>query len=240
MSSRLEELQHKCRTYHFKKSVKFFGTLVLLLSLPTAAYYLYDLLIQAPNEKGTVSIVQAKTQIKEQESTASNNTLSPSYVLSVLPDAVEKSVTNIQSQRPPENKPAVEMKMQSVHTDKQKVLTIEAVHSEVKQVPRKSYFTEVNADKPIEDWIEKYNHKKSYALAIYISKQYYFDNDYKQAGIWAKRANQLDRNQEEAWLLYAKSVYALDNREKAVRILNIYLQYKKSSKAEFLLSEWSN
>jgi thioredoxin-like negative regulator of GroEL len=130
--------------------------------------------------------------------------------------------------------------MQSFHTDKPKVLANEAISSAVQQVPRKSYFQEINADKPLEDWIEKYNQKRSYALAIYIAKQYYFDNDYKQAGVWAKRANQLDRNQEEAWLLYAKSVYALNNKEKAVRILKIYLQYKESSKAEFLLSEWSN
>lgn len=223
-----------------KKALKIFAFLILLLSLPTAAYYLYDLLTQEFKQKDTASIITPQTQPKKQVSTANQHTLSPSYVLSVSPDAVEKSVTKIQSQRPPENEPAVEVKMQSVYTDKPKALAEKSLPSEVKQTPRKSYFTEINADKPLEDWIEKYNQKKSYALAIYIAKQYYFDNDYKQAGIWAKRANQLDRNEEEAWLLYAKSVYALDNKEKAVRILKIYLQYKKSSKAEFLLSEWNN
>ena len=108
-----------------------------------------------------------------------------------------------------------------------------------KEVRHPNYFAQPGKEKPLDSWIEKYNQKKSYAVAIYIAKQYYAENNFKHSGIWAKRANQLDRNKEEAWLFYAKSVYALGNLDKAKRILNIYLQYKESTKAELLLSEWS-
>jgi tetratricopeptide (TPR) repeat protein len=234
MSNRLDELQRKCRKYHMKKAVKIFGILVVTLSLPVGAYFVYDFLT---NEQNKSADHIELTQVKKQEAPAEKKGFAPSYVLSVSPDAVEKSVEKIRRKAPAKETKIVEIKMEAA---KPLLSSKEAVRPPAKETQKKSYFQEINADKPLEDWIEKYNQKRSYALAIYIAKQYYLDTDYKQAGIWAKRANQLDRNQEEAWLLYAKSVYALNNKEKAIRILNIYLQYKESSKAEFLLSEWSN
>jgi len=237
MSNRLDDLRIKCRNYHLKKGLKAFGIIALLLTLPVSGYYIYDLIAQASIEKKDNPKVQAKIKT-EKPVAAEKKTTSPSYLLSVSPAEVEKSVSKIQNRQVLEAPSFVHVERQKgVEPSYSSRPTVKEVS---KQTPRKSYFTETNEDKPLEDWIDKYNQKKSYALAIYIAKQYYFDADYKQAGIWAKRANQLDRNKEEAWLLYAKSVYGLGNKEKAVRILKIYLQYKESSKADLLLSEWSD
>lgn len=212
MSNRLETLSAQCRKYHFKKFLKRFVLFLVLLSLPISTYYIY--LLSQPADTTQKSLV-----------------LTPNPILPVT------KVTHKTVQKPAS---AQDQKVQTAPVEK-KVLSTSI--TEKKSLPEPSvekvnYFSDLSEEQSIEDWIEKYNQKKSYYSAIYISKHYFREKEYKQAGIWAKRANQLDRDKEEAWLYYAKSVHALNNVEKARRILTIYLQYKESAKAEILLSEW--
>ncbi len=80
--------------------------------------------------------------------------------------------------------------------------------------------------------------RHSYDLAIQIARSYYNSGKYKKALKWAKKANALDRQQEEAWILYAKSLKKMGEDAKARQILRVYLDYKESSKARKLLKEW--
>lgn len=211
-----------------KRSFKAVSILILVLVVVIGAYLIIvNLFTQSvqTDDKRVMSLL--KKDLPEHKN----------YTLDVSTDEVAKAVAKMQSK-----------KLVNVENDTSRPTRVEPakkpVQTQEKAVvlqayPKQKIFSDVNEDKPLESWIEKYNQKKSYALAIYITKQYYFESDYKNAGIWAKRANQLDRNKEEAWLFYAKSVYALGDIDKAKRILNIFLQYKDSTKAELLLSEWS-
>jgi len=234
MSNRLEDLHSQYKRYRLKQWLKVFGAAVILFLLFGLGGYLLIEGLNEPPQKTSLSASKMevkKTASKKQEKPKielKKREDSPSYTLSVSEDALESSIKNI------EEKKVLETVEKTVI---QKPKPVVAKPTEVKEY--KNYFDEVEQEKSRDVWIEKYNQKKSYALAISIAKQYYSDKEFKQAGIWAKRANQLDRNKEEAWLFYAKSVYALGNVTKAIRILNIYLQYKDSSKAELLLSEWS-
>jgi len=78
-----------------------------------------------------------------------------------------------------------------------------------------------------------------YATALKIARLYYEKGDYEAASLWAKKANLLDRDDEAAWILYAKSEYALGREERAKRILAIFLDYKDSARARTLLMGWS-
>lgn len=209
MSNRLEELSAKCKKYYFKNLLKKFLLLVLLLSLPFSAYYIY--FFTNPELTQTALILTPNPILEAKE---------------YKPAVVQKSPLVLQ--------PRI-IKTPTINVPAQKKTIVK---QEV-ETTKENYFADSKEEQPIEDWIEKYNQKKSYYPAIYIGKHYFKEKNYKQAGIWAKRANQLDRDKEEAWLYYAKSVYALDNIEKARRILTIYLQYKESPKAEILLSEWT-
>jgi len=227
MSNRLEELQAQCKKYHLKRSLKAVWILVGLLVVVVGAYLLFVTIypdsVQTDNKR-VMSLL--KKDLPNQQN----------YTLDVSSDDVAQAVAKMQSKKSVKKEPVVTAKP-SVKT--QKLLKTEKKVMFVEELPKQTLFSNVSEEKPLESWIEKYNQKKSYALAIYIAKQYYFDSDYKNSGIWAKRANQLDRNKEEAWLIYAKSVYALGDVAKAKRILNIFLQYKDSTKAELLLSEWT-
>lgn len=225
MSNRLEELHAECKKYHFKRLIKAVLTLVVLFFVMIGLYLLigYFFPQNRPTEnKRVMSLL--KQEIAPQEK----------YALDISSEDVAEAVAKMQADKPVKQK-AVTLK----ETRPEKVpAPVKKGPVFVNEMPKQTFFTDIDQEKSLDDWIEKYNKKKSYALAIYIAKQYYFESDYKNAGIWAKRANQLDRNKEEAWLYYAKSVYALGDTKKAKRILNIYLQYKDSNKAELLLSEW--
>ncbi len=119
------------------------------------------------------------------------------------------------------------MKPKAKPEQKQKV----ASHSSASQV--------VLAKEPSASQLEKlFVERHSYDLAIQLARNYYNDGKYKKALAWAKKANALDREQEEAWILYAKSLKKMGEDEKAYQILRVYLDYKESNKARKLLKEW--
>lgn len=85
-----------------------------------------------------------------------------------------------------------------------------------------------------------FQERKSYNIALKIARYYYEAKDYPKAIEWSKRANSIDNSDDESWILYAKSLYANKEYEKAKKILEIYTQFESSSKVTKLLSDWSN
>ena len=79
----------------------------------------------------------------------------------------------------------------------------------------------------------------SYETALRIAKILYERKKYAEAAVWARKANALNRDDEGAWILFAKAEYAMGEKEKAKRILRIFLDYKSSKTAQALLGEWS-
>ncbi|MBE0498750.1 MAG: tetratricopeptide repeat protein [Campylobacterales bacterium] len=238
MSNRLQRLHSQCRSYHLKRSLKGLGLFIVLVSLPFSLYYIYEDFSGGAWQQMQAAAVQTavvEVAAAPKEKIIEKKTVSPSYLSPVSADEVEKAVEKIQQKKAPLSLPAVQKPPQ-----KQILQISENRSPPPKKSTDKVYFSAVNEDKSLDEWVQKYDKKKSYAIAIYISRQYYFNEDFKNAGIWAKKANQLDRNKEDAWLLYAKSVFALGDKEKAKKILNVFLQYKDSAKAEMLLSEWEN
>ncbi len=226
MSNRLEELHSQCKKYHLKKAVKLFGLLMASSIITIGVYFAWVGL-----DKDQTSVTSKSNMMTEEK--PQSDRVVPEYKVGVSDAALEAAVKKMK--RSSETKRDVKSgEFEKVSSQKQNIFQSQTAVSK-----KAGYFKPEVKEQSIEAWIEKYHQKKSYTVAIYIAKQYYLQPDYKQAGIWAKRANQIDRNKEEAWLYYAKSVYALGDASKAKRILNIYLQYKKSTKAELLLSEWN-
>lgn len=234
MSSRLQRLHTQCKIYHLKRTLKGFVALLLLVSLPFSIYYIYDFFLEEEWQKSAV-VVQTEVTAQAKQQSTEQKRVSLSYLPAVSAEEVEKAVKKIETKTAAITPPPVQ-KVQ----EKQRLQISESRSEAPKKNVEKVYFSVANEDKSLEEWEQKYNKKKSYSIAIYIAKEYYQKEDFKDAGIWAKRANQHDRNKEDAWILYAKSVFALGDKEKAKKILNIFLQYKDSAKTELLLSEWGN
>lgn len=86
--------------------------------------------------------------------------------------------------------------------------------------------------------IETYQSNPKYETALSAARDFYAKENYVEAATWAKKANQLNREAEEAWLLYAKSYYAQGRKSEAIGVLELYLNYKDSKAASELLRTW--
>jgi len=85
---------------------------------------------------------------------------------------------------------------------------------------------------------EKFSQTPSYNIAMIVAQRYYKKRDFKDAIIWAKKANQLDKSDAKSWIIYAKSLHALHQYDKAKQLLHIYSQYENSEEVSNLLQEW--
>ena len=102
--------------------------------------------------------------------------------------------------------------------------------------------TDINT-KPIENEIFKNKILKtiklpSFDTCIALSKKYYEEGNYKESLKWAKNANMLDKKKAISWIMSAKALYKLGQKEKAVKILKIYYNYNKDKKVKELINKW--
>ncbi len=87
---------------------------------------------------------------------------------------------------------------------------------------------------------EKFNENKNPREALLIAKAYYRAGNYKKSEEWALKANNLDKNIEESWLLFAKSKDALGKKKEALKILIAYYNQTKSAKVKLLIEKISS
>lgn len=104
-----------------------------------------------------------------------------------------------------------------------------------------SIFSVTNQPKPTSsDSLSTFDKNPKYETAITIARDFYGKNNFVDAALWAKKANQLNREQEEAWLLYAQSYWAQGRKKEAVGVLELYMNYKDSKAASELYRTWKS
>jgi predicted Zn-dependent protease len=90
----------------------------------------------------------------------------------------------------------------------------------------------------IKNLLEAYKKNHTYSLAVKISEFYYKDKKFTKSLSWSKKANRLNSKDEQSWILYASSEYALGNKKNAKKVLSLYLRNTASPKANKLLKSW--
>jgi tetratricopeptide (TPR) repeat protein len=85
---------------------------------------------------------------------------------------------------------------------------------------------------------ELYQRSPKFETALSIARDLYLKENYTEAAIWAKKANQMNREAEESWLLYARSYYAQGKKNEAISVLELFLNYKDSKAASDLIKAW--
>lgn len=89
-----------------------------------------------------------------------------------------------------------------------------------------------------ENPVDAYSKRPTYETALAAARDFYAKKNFIDAAIWAKEANRINREGEESWLLYAKSVHAQGRSDEAIGILELYLNYKNSKAAAELVKTW--
>lgn len=98
-------------------------------------------------------------------------------------------------------------------------------------------YKDLNISKKIELLKDRFQTSKDVKIAIEIAEIYYENKDYTQAQNWALLANDLDKDSEASWILFAKSAYKLGNKDAAIKALMAYLRRVDSSAVRSLLAD---
>jgi len=71
--------------------------------------------------------------------------------------------------------------------------------------------------------INNFENEKSYEDAIKISQILYNKGNFQKAIDWSFKANSINPSDYQSWLLYAKSLYKMNRKNKAIKVLNGYI-----------------
>ncbi len=85
--------------------------------------------------------------------------------------------------------------------------------------------------------IKRFKKSRNPALSLFVAKKYYELGNYKQAYNYALITNQINSNIEASWIVFAKSLMQLHQKNKAIHTLQEYIKVSHSSNAEILLNE---
>ncbi|WP_345970860.1 hypothetical protein WCX72_03220 [Sulfurimonas sp. HSL1-6] len=91
--------------------------------------------------------------------------------------------------------------------------------------------------KDIQDVIARFKKSKNPILSLFVAKRYYNIGNYQQAYNYALITNELDSTIEDSWLIFAKSLYKMDQKEMAIKTLKSYIQESSSVKAKITLDQ---
>ena len=89
------------------------------------------------------------------------------------------------------------------------------------KIKPKIRYKEINATSLEGDFAQNPEAKTALTLArFYLAKR-----DYERAALYAFRANELDKSEAQAWLIYAKAKFALGKKDEAKRVLQGFINH---------------
>ena len=133
----------------------------------------------------------------------------------------------------PAEKPAESLVVQTDSTPK-KVQEPATVPTEEKA--QITIITKEDAD-DLKDVLRRFSKNKNPALSLFVAKRYYDMKLYQKAYNYALITNEIDNGIEDSWLIFAKSLVKLDQKEKAIETLQSYVNHSHSMKAKILLDD---
>lgn len=121
--------------------------------------------------------------------------------------------------------------------DKPRVKSIEKIEEKPPVHEKKTMLTITkNKDESdIKDVIRRFKKNKNPALSLFIAKRYYELKKYQSSYNYALITNEIDKNIDQSWIIFSKSLVKLGQEELAALTLKSYLKTSKSTQAEILL-----
>ena len=92
-----------------------------------------------------------------------------------------------------------------------------------------------NTQDDIQHIVKRFKESNNPALSLFIAKKYYELKNYNQSYNYALLTNQINNDIEESWIIFAKSLYKLDQKDKAIEVLKEYISSSHSDHAAMLL-----
>jgi len=87
----------------------------------------------------------------------------------------------------------------------------------------------------LEDLLLRYKDNKNSKIATHIANSYFQKQNFKDAYRYSLEANELDPSSQASWIVTAKSLFKMNKKKDAVRILRSYLSAYQSKEIKTLL-----
>ncbi|MBU0721246.1 CDC27 family protein [bacterium] len=85
--------------------------------------------------------------------------------------------------------------------------------------------------------IKRFKKSHNPALSLFVAKKYYELGDYHKSYNYALMTNEINNNIEASWIIFAKSLVKLNEKEMAIKTLTQYIDHSNSHQAKLLLDE---
>lgn len=89
----------------------------------------------------------------------------------------------------------------------------------------------------LKDIIKRFRRTNSPVLGLFLARTYYHLKKYNLAYNYALLTNQLDNNNEQSWMIFAKSLVKLGQKKMAIQTLKSYIKMSHSNNAAVLLED---
>ena len=122
----------------------------------------------------------------------------------------------------------------------QKEPIIEAPEQEIVSIQKQETLVRINRQNTHDDIaqvIRRFNKNNNPALSLFIAKKYYELGDYHKSYNYALITNEINRNIEASWIVFAKSLVKLNEKDMAVKTLQTYVSQSNSNRANILLDD---
>ena len=103
--------------------------------------------------------------------------------------------------------------------------------------PQKINIQRKSAYEDISDVIRRFKKNNNPALSLFIAKKYYELGDYRNAYNYALITNEINREIESSWIIFAKSLVKIGKKNMAIQTLQEYVKESHSDTARILLDE---
>ncbi|HDZ5087342.1 TPA: transformation system protein [Campylobacter jejuni] len=99
---------------------------------------------------------------------------------------------------------------------------------EIKAIQENTYVSKIEIDSKIlniSDLKKSFYQNPSYEKALNLAKKYFDIKAYQKTVFWALKANELDRQKQDSWLIFAQAKRALGEEKEAQNALDAYINY---------------
>ncbi len=99
---------------------------------------------------------------------------------------------------------------------------------EVKAVQENTHISKIEIDSKIlniSDLKKSFYQNPSYEKALNLAKKYFDIKVYQKTIFWALKANELDKQKQDSWLIFAQAKRALGEEKEAQSALDVYINY---------------
>ena len=124
--------------------------------------------------------------------------------------------------------------------DKENIIKKKSAVLEKEDLSEKLDINRKNDEKDIQDVIKRFKKNKNPALSLFVAKRFYAIGNYQQSYNYALITNELNNDIEDSWLIFAKSLVKLNQKEMAISTLESYIESSRSIKAKLLLDSIRN